>query len=481
MAQERFWNWKDDDLTFRLNWRDLGIHEAGRYRGFDWTPVAGMSFQFNHAATGVVKTKADYTASPNIGVWLTKQGCMITEDANVTVGTVNPTSSLPRIDLIVGRHQYVYSVGGAFATYAILQGTPNAVPVAPTLPFPNEQVVLGQLYLPPNTTNLNDVGVVFTPAKVPYFANVQLGLSDAYDCEVTNQTAGDILLSFGAEFQNVNGQNWIQNMNIKMNNAFEEKAVIYPTLASAPFVTVAGAGGDGLNVLGVNKFIFDNNSGLGTIAGLPSSYQVGTTLRMQTKYGRTALLSNHYLQVRLNSNIAALSGGTFLPIRTKQTGQIITDLVYCVEGQSYRFERMADHWLMISELQTANNQIMDYKACVVAYFGDIVGIPVGTVIGGFATAEGTLISATVTSIFSNSQDNGYRVVFSQPISYDMVQFLMYSIGTTTTEGDYANDILYPVVQNLSNTGFDFYVRQVAAVVQTGMYMYMNLLKFYSKI
>ena len=63
----------------------------------------------------------------------------------------------------------------------------------------------------------------------------------------------------------------------------------------------------------------------------------------------------------------------------------------------------------------------------------------------------------------------------------MVQFLMYSIGTTTTEGDYANDILYPVVQNLSNTGFDFYVRQVAAVVQTGIYMYMNLLKFYSKI
>jgi hypothetical protein len=202
---------------------------------------------------------------------------------------------------------------------------------------------------------------------------------------------------------------------------------------------------------------------------------------MQTKYGRTALFSSHYLQVRLNSNISALSGGAYLPIRTKQTGDVITDLVYAVQGQSYRFERMADHWLMISELQTPNNHIMDYKGCVIGYFADIVGIPLGTVIGSLMVVDGKPISATITCIMVNSQDNGYRVVFSQPVDYDMVEFLIRSVGTTTTEGDFANDILYPIVQNNTSTGFDFYVRQVAAVSQTGIDLYMNLLKFFSKV
>lgn len=475
MAQERFWNWKDDDLTFRLNWRDLGIHEAGRYRGFDWTPVAGMSFQFNHAATGVVKTKADYTASPKIGVWLSKQGCMITEDANVNVGTVNPTASLPRIDLIVGRHQYVYSVGGAFATYAILQGTPAAVPVAPTLPFPNEQVILGQLYLPANATNLNDVGVVFTPAKVPYFANTQLGLSDNYDCEVTNQTAGDILLSFGAEFKNVNGKTYIESLNIKMNNAFEEKGIVYSSIASIPKVIVSGAGGDGFNISGVNKVIIDTGtSDVFTIAGLPSTYQLGSVIRL-------SIIDTAYnVKIQLNSNIATGSAGAFLPI--KHSFNLNDSSLVQNKRRFYRFERHQNYWLLIEEFPLKSGEVLPYKGVLVGYFDDIVGNAplgseaVGTSFGGLAVVNGAIIPITITCILNTPDDSGYSVTWANPIEYDNIRFMIYDTDGGVISGNKTNDVSYPIVQELTSTGFKFYMTEIHPNQQSAVWVYMVLEK-----
>lgn len=171
MAQERWWNWQDDDSTFRLNWKDLGIHEPGRYRGFDGDlNFAPLQLRLHHQTTGVVKTKFDFSLSNKIGVWLSKQGCVVTEDTELIV-PISAGNTQPRIDIIVATHEYIQVVGGSPATYSVISGTPSLTPVIPTLPFPTKQVILGQLYVPANMTSLNGVGVVYTQSNIPNFAN----------------------------------------------------------------------------------------------------------------------------------------------------------------------------------------------------------------------------------------------------------------------------------------------------------------------
>lgn len=170
MAQRRFWNYKDDDSTFDLNFRELGIFEAGRYRGFDPLLAAGLTLELNHLATGVDKTQLDGVTVTRYGLWNSKQGVIVTEDTaiNLTIAAGDPTD--PRIDLIVGQHQYIATTGGAVAIYLVIQGTPAPNPVAPALTLPDLQVELGRLYVPAGMTDLNGTGVVYTQALVPDYS-----------------------------------------------------------------------------------------------------------------------------------------------------------------------------------------------------------------------------------------------------------------------------------------------------------------------
>ena len=119
MAQKRFWNWKDDDYTLDLNHRELGILESGLYRGFDrHSSSAGLNLVLHHGVNGIKKVKLDTTETNSMGVWMSKQGCVITEDANITIPISANTTSDPRIDLIVGTHQYSQTQGGLVATYS---------------------------------------------------------------------------------------------------------------------------------------------------------------------------------------------------------------------------------------------------------------------------------------------------------------------------------------------------------------------------
>lgn len=168
MAQERFLNYKTDDLTTRLNAWFLGIMNYGRYAGFDFNPSANMTLELNHNTTGI--ETANYVDPPVLnakkGVLMTRQGTVVKEDDVINV-PIEPGDALDRIDLIVCSHKYVLSTGGAAATYSVIKGTPDANPVAPALSLPAQQVVIGELYIPTGTTQLDQAGVVFTQSIPP--------------------------------------------------------------------------------------------------------------------------------------------------------------------------------------------------------------------------------------------------------------------------------------------------------------------------
>ena len=169
MAQRIYFNYQDNDSTFDLNFAQLGIADAGRYRGFDGVLGAGLTLTLNHLTTGVEKVKEDLSTQI-YGVWKTKQGGLITETDAISLPISAGDATFDRIDLIVGQHEYIQVAGGTAAVYSVIQGTPAANPVAPALSLPNRQVILGQIYVPANTTDLNGTGVVYTQADTPYFA-----------------------------------------------------------------------------------------------------------------------------------------------------------------------------------------------------------------------------------------------------------------------------------------------------------------------
>lgn len=471
MAQERWWNWQDDDSTFRLNWRDLGIHEPGRYRGFDGDlTFAPLQLNLVHTSTGVTKTKLNLTTTPKIGVWLSKQGCVITEDSNIII-PITAGNTLPRIDLIVGQHEYTQIVGGTAATYSVITGTPSLTPVAPTLPFPEKQVILGALYVPANMISLTGPGVVYTPTKVPYFAGTQLSLDDNSDATVINAQNGDILLHDGVDFKNTNGKNYIQNLNIKMNNAFEEKAIVYSSAGAIPSATSGGQ--NVFNAAGANTFYFDYTSGQYLMAGLPNTYQIGSTITIIISKGRnTAIKFNH------------ATTGAYLPIRTfslnsknhtNTQNQTVTNFYEPVNDYAkLTFKRMPNHWLYIEEPLLQNN--LRVLGWVLGYFPDVVrgAGPTGFTTFGLATiGDSGLMNPVITNIMRTGNDAGYRIDLPISIPSDANGFLnymvvcsMYSDGSTTTDGDYANDINQPISQNCNNNSFELYFREVASVVQT---------------
>lgn len=170
MTQIRRFNWLDDDLTASLNKTNQGSIPSGRYYGFEWDGAATLTANFIHTNNGmsIIDSDSPITRIDNVGEWRTKQGGIIQETAAITA-TFDAPSTLNRIDLLVGQHQYVQSVGGATATYVIIKGTEGANPVAPSLTLPNEQTIIGEMYIPGGGVDLTDA--TFTLAVKPDFSN----------------------------------------------------------------------------------------------------------------------------------------------------------------------------------------------------------------------------------------------------------------------------------------------------------------------
>lgn len=174
MAQERFWNWRDDDFTFRINHWLLGIHEPGLYRGFDVNLNPGLSLQLTHNVTGHSKAKEDKSFSPPTGIYITPQGSVINEDDSITLAVSPNNTAIDRYDIVVATHEYSRLEGGLSASYIIIQGD-NLGNIA-DVPDPSTDVLLGVLRMGPNSTSLSSENVEYIRSDVPDLA----GVNDRY-------------------------------------------------------------------------------------------------------------------------------------------------------------------------------------------------------------------------------------------------------------------------------------------------------------
>lgn len=170
MTQIRRFNWLDDDLTASLNKTNQGSIPYGRYYGFDWDGGANLTANFIHTISGmsIIDSDDPITTTDDVGEWRTKQGGIIQETAPITA-VFDAPSTLNRIDILVGQHKYVQSTGGASATYLVIKGTEAANPVPPALSLPDQQTILGQMYIPGGGVDLTDAE--FTVNPKPNFSN----------------------------------------------------------------------------------------------------------------------------------------------------------------------------------------------------------------------------------------------------------------------------------------------------------------------
>lgn len=153
MAQTRFWNYKADDKTLSLNERDLILIPHGLYCGFDAIlSNANMNLVLDHTTTNKKKVDINLNLTNALGIWKSKQGVIVVEDAQLTL-PITGGNTQPRIDLVVAEHEYIAVAGGTTAIYKIILGTPAANPVAPALTSPNKQIILGTLRVPASVAN----------------------------------------------------------------------------------------------------------------------------------------------------------------------------------------------------------------------------------------------------------------------------------------------------------------------------------------
>ena len=167
MAQERFFEFRDDDLTKRLdNWL-LGIFHPGRYCGFDMQVTNNLIVTLSHTETGIIYNDGTNNPKPALGVLVSNVGVVVKESSNITVTAQPNPGANPRIDLIYMQHRYRDGViSGEQATYGYIQGVASANPSYPALTDSVNQIVVGYIYWPAATSVINS-SVRWEPAKSP--------------------------------------------------------------------------------------------------------------------------------------------------------------------------------------------------------------------------------------------------------------------------------------------------------------------------
>lgn len=155
--QSRLRNYKNALTSFPHNIANLGMHNPGRYCGFDTLVSTGtLAFKLTHAASGFpYKSVQNVTFGP-VGMILTRQGVIILEDEEVTGLSVdtNAGNTKTRFDLVVATHVFTNAVGGSDAVYSIIKG-PIGDESLPSLDDPTTQVIVGTVILIPGAINLS--------------------------------------------------------------------------------------------------------------------------------------------------------------------------------------------------------------------------------------------------------------------------------------------------------------------------------------
>lgn len=163
--QQRWWEWKDDDLTIRLDTWLLGALSVGVYTGYQINPTNNMTLNLIHN-DGVYYYDKDKNKVGPFSFLITNNGVVIKEDQTIQLPIVSGESK-PRIDVVYLRHQYDEIVGGQQATYGVIQGTPSDEPVAPPLNDEATENIIGYLYVPSGATSILNNGVVWERLKSP--------------------------------------------------------------------------------------------------------------------------------------------------------------------------------------------------------------------------------------------------------------------------------------------------------------------------
>lgn len=353
MAQKRYFNWLDDDSTFAINQRDLTIMSSGRYCGFDGVLGADLDLVLNHETTGKIVVKQDLTNTPKLGCWRTKQGGIILEDAAITIAISAGDDTDPRIDLIVGIHEYVEAEGGATATYAVITGTAAAIPVAPPLTDVNKQVIIGTLYVPANIDSLDDAGVVYTPARKPDWYELH-NLLDHVDASVIGTISnGSVVYRVAGKWVNTDFKTLTENTQLNMVKVFKDSASHIVTYADYPIYDSFSEADRIYWNFTHNHLIIGNNDGeavtiLPTIKGITSlGANLGGIFRLTS--------SGVYMRFELNRDIDDMEIVGALPIKLHCSTVSDTDPVqqyWDISPQvTAYFIKTATHWEIFDPAQ----------------------------------------------------------------------------------------------------------------------------------
>lgn len=167
--QNRRWDYKDEDSTLWMGKANSPFRPAGRYAGFevDTSSISTNTLKLIHT-NGWDKVELGSLTKNIYSVWETRQGQSIEQKLPVELLVNTNVSGDPRIDLIVGSHSYVETVGGTAGIYSIVQGTPAANPVAPAVANPLKDVILGRILVPDAATVIADM--TYVPEPTPSFS-----------------------------------------------------------------------------------------------------------------------------------------------------------------------------------------------------------------------------------------------------------------------------------------------------------------------
>lgn len=167
--QKRLRNYKHSILSFEHNLYNLGMHNPGRYCGFDtMTPQGGLMFSINHTESGISYKDPNNSILGPFGMLLTPQGTLIMDDEEVVdelfVLETNAGNGEIRYDFLVFNHSQIQNSGGQPGTYSIIKGPINN-PIFPVLTDPFKQIIVGIFEIPAGTADIN--ACTYTKAKCP--------------------------------------------------------------------------------------------------------------------------------------------------------------------------------------------------------------------------------------------------------------------------------------------------------------------------
>lgn len=156
--QTRLRDYEEEILSFDHNIFNLGLHNPGRYAGFDTLfKTNTLTFVIKHTNTGIsYKNPVNNVIGP-CGVLLTPQGVIIMEDEDLSALTIdtNAGNNTVRYDLVVCSHNHAVSAGGTAATYSVIKGALGS-PILPIVPDPLKQIPVGVIIIPANAVDIAD-------------------------------------------------------------------------------------------------------------------------------------------------------------------------------------------------------------------------------------------------------------------------------------------------------------------------------------